>query len=369
MKSFMPILGFYFLVVSALQANLPLANNRELFEDKNILIIGGTGYLGRAIATEILQYNPRQIALFSRDEVKHFACTKIFSNNPIIKNIIGDIRDYTTLEKATKDRDIVFHVAALKRMDVLENNVEEAIKTNIIGSLNVFNACATNNVPKVLFISTDKACLPINIYGACKFASEKIFTNYDKSAISTKFIVARFGNILESTGSVIPTFVEIIKAGKEIPLTDEQMTRFIITKEGACQLLFDALRYGIGGEIFIKRLSSFKITDLIAVLKDAFRANNPVRVVGLRPGEKIHEVLINTSEIARTIDFNGLYIVQPSISIGLEGHSQHEMPLYRIMGKQLAPNFPQEYSSDQEVISQQEISLFFQEQGIKKDSL
>lgn len=330
-------------------------NNFELFENKTILILGGTGYLGRAIATEILQYNPAKIIIFSRDEVKHFNLEKCFHKNSKIQSILGDIRDYYALLSAMVGVNIVFHVAALKRMDSLESNVEEAIKTNILASINVFRACVESNVEKALFISTDKACLPINAYGACKFVSEKLFTNYDSSKISTKFMVVRFGNILESTGSVIPIFSEKIKLGEEIPLTSDQMTRFIINKKEAVSLIFDAIRYGNGGEIFVKRLPAMKITDLVDVLKMHFNSDNSVRVIGLRPGEKIHERLISESEMQRAIQFNDdLFIIRPTV-VNLFCSAEN-IPSYMKEAKDIQNISWREYSSDLEPISKDELA-------------
>ena len=180
----------------------------ELFENKVILITGGTGFLGRALVQEILKYNPQSIRLFSRDEVKHHNVQEMFNYHPKLRNLIGDVRDYDRLKKAMVGADIVIHAAALKRLDILEYNVEEAIKTNIIGSLNVANACLENNVEKAIMVSTDKACAPVNTYGACKFVSERIFTefNFSKGKKRTIFSCVRYGNVLESTGSVIPFF-------------------------------------------------------------------------------------------------------------------------------------------------------------------
>jgi len=334
--------------------------NQALFEHKNILILGGTGYLGRALTTEVLKYNPQTIFIFSRDEVKHFNCEKIFNHNPKIKSIIGDIRDYESVLQATRAMDIVIHAAALKRIDMLEVHVQEAVRTNIIGSLNVFNACVVNNVPKVLFISTDKACLPINAYGACKFISEKIFTNYDKERIATKFMVARYGNVLESTGSVIPIFAELIKKGADLLLTDEQMTRFIIHKQEAVNLIFDVLRYGEGGEIFVKRLPAFKITDLIEVLQNKFNSKTQVKITGIRPGEKLHEFLVNKSEAARTFAFNDYLIITPSIHNG-HWHSAEKAPVYITRGQRVSlEHFCHEYSSEHALISQEALAELFQ---------
>lgn len=338
--------------------------NQELFENKNILVLGGTGYLGRAIVGEVLKYNPKQVIVFSRDEVKHFNFIKMFGGNPKIQNVIGDVRDYQAVLSAMKSIDIVFHVAALKRMDMLESNVEEVIKTNIVSSMNVFNAAIANNVNRVLFISTDKACLPINTYGACKFVSEKVFTNYDTKKIKTKFMATRFGNILESTGSVIPFFTEKIKNGEEIPLTDPQMTRFIIEKREGVELIFNAIRYGVGGELFIRRSPSLQVTDLIEVLKKKFNVNNKVKVIGLRPGEKLHEVLINESEMERAYSFDNYFVVIPSFP-GWEAAHEEDKPHYMLHGKSMKKSRTiKHYSSDEEVVSREVLEELFIKLGL-----
>ena len=362
MKFLLKVSCSFLIVTMAVCASEDIPTNGMLFENKNILVLGGTGYLGRAIVSEVLKYNPNKVTIFSRDEVKHFNITKIFGSNPKIQSTLGDIRDYESLLRATRGVDIVFHVAALKRMDALESNVFESVKTNVLGSLNVFNACIVNKVDKVLFISTDKACLPINTYGACKFVSEKIFTNYDKKTITTKFMVTRYGNILESTGSVIPIFMDKIKSGQEIPLTDDKMTRFIVTKEEAVALMMDALRYGTGGEIFIKRLKSMKIIDLIEVLKNKFNADNKVKVIGLRPGEKIHEVLINEAEMARAIEFNGCFIIKPSTCDMT--WEKDQSPLYVRKGKLIEKSSMNQYSSDQAVIPQATLDNLITQLGL-----
>lgn len=353
---------FTFIVIAKTIFGGQKPNNHELLQNKNIVILGGTGYLGRAIATEVLKYDPKKVTIVSRDEVKHFNISKIFSKHSNLESVIGDIRDLSSMVRVTRGADIVFHVAALKRMDALESNVEEAIKTDILGSINVFEACVQNNVDKVLFISTDKACLPINTYGACKFVSEKIFSNYDQRNIRTKFIATRFGNILESTGSVIPIFSDKIKSGQEIPLTDDRMTRFIICKEDAVRLIFDALRYGSGGEIFVRRLPALKVTDLIDVLKDRFNGTNSIRLVGLRPGEKIHEVLINESEMARAIEFKDYFIIRPSVAHIFS--IQDEKPLYLKEGRRITKEYCREYSSDMAVISKEQLTEMFNQMGI-----
>ena len=340
-------------------------SNQELFEGKNILITGGTGYLGRTLTGAILKYSPKAVIIVSRDEVKLYKSQRLFKNNPNVKHFLGDIRDYNTLLRHTRGVDLVLHTAALKRIDALEDNVEECIKTNVLGSLNLFNACVTNKVKKAIFVSTDKACSPINIYGACKFASEKIFTNYDTQTIDTAFTVVRYGNVLESTGSVIPLFTGKIKRGEEITLTDPRMTRFIIGKDDAVGLIFDAIRYGVGGEIFVKQLPAMTIVDLIEILKEKYHADNPVRVIGLRPGEKIHEILLNQSEFARAYEFGDFYVITPCLSAWLENtKAKTKMPAYITRGKLLRGHEMKDYSSKDAVVSRATVKTIFKELSI-----
>lgn len=339
---------------------LDFIKRRENFlKNKTILITGGTGFLGKALIREILKYNPHSIRVFSRDEFKHHQVHEMFknykdkNNELIIRNLIGDVRDYPRLTKAMRGVDIVIHAAALKRIDILEYNVEEAIKTNIISSLNVIRACLENNVEKAVFISTDKACSPINTYGACKFVSERIFTesNYSKGNIRTIFTAVRYGNVLESTGSVIPFFVNKIKNNKVIPLTDEKMTRFIINSKQAVHLIFKAIKYGIGGEVFIPKIPSMKIIDLIEVLNEKFNTKNKIKIIGIRPGEKIHELMINDSEIPRTYQFKDFYVINSILS----QYQKIKKPIYITKGKILNESLIKEYSSKDALISKEKL--------------
>ena len=338
-----------------------MTTNSALLKGKTILITGGTGYLGQALTEEILKQNPKSIRVFSRDEVKHFNFQEKFSNNKKIRNFLGDIRDFPRLLKATRGADIVIHAAALKRLDLLEYNVDESIKTNILGTLNVVNACLENNVQKAIMISTDKACSPVNTYGACKFVSERIFSesNYNKGDIRTVFTTVRYGNVLESTGSVIPFFSEKIINGDIIPLTDTRMTRFIISPKEAVELVFNAIRYGTGGEIFVPKLPSFKITDLIEILKEKYHKDNKVKVIGTRPGEKIHELMINGSEMPRTYDFKKLYVIASSIQ-----DFGNKKPVYIKKGKLLNEKIMKEYSSEDVLIFKEGVSKIFKKLGL-----
>lgn len=334
---------------------------KPIFRNKTVLITGGTGFLGRALTREILKDQPKSIRLFSRDEVKHYQCQELFGYNKRLRNFIGDVRDYPRLLKATRQADIVIHAAALKRIDLLEYNVEEAVKTNIIGTLNVVNACLANQVEKAIFVSTDKACSPVNTYGACKFVSERIFSesNYSKGDIKTIFTTVRYGNVLESTGSAIPFFVEKIKKGEEIPLTDPRMTRFVISSKQAVDLIFKAVVYCQGGEVFVPKLPSLRIIDLVEILKEKFKARNKIKMIGTRPGEKIHELLINESEAPRTIKFKNLYVISSCIK-----KSWEEKPVYLKGKKGIKKLSMKQYSSKDNLISKKKVKNFFKKLGL-----
>ncbi len=336
---------------------------QQIFENKVVLITGGTGFLGKALVEEILKYNPLSIRIFSRDEVKHHLLYEKFNHHKKLRPLIGDVRDYSRLNKAMQGVDIVIHAAALKRLDLLEYNVEESIKTNVLGTLNVVNACLENNVEKAVFISTDKACSPVNTYGACKFVSERIFTesNYSKGSKRTIFTCVRYGNVLESTGSVIPFFETKIKNGEKIPLTDSRMTRFIITPKQAVELVFNALEHGIGGEVFVPKLPAFRVIDLIEILKEKHNVNNEIELIGIRPGEKVHELMINNSEISRTFSFKNMYIITSAI----QKYQVINVPNEILQDKhRLSEENIFEYSSKDSVVTKEEVKELFHSYGI-----
>jgi len=342
----------------------------DLFENKVVLITGGTGFLGRAITKRLLETGVKSIRLFSRDEVKHHHTQEFFNNHKKIRNFVGDVRDYQRLLKATKGVDILIHAAALKRIDMIEYNVEEAIQTNILGSINIVRCSLENNINKVIFVSTDKACSPVNTYGACKFVGERIFSesNYSKGSAKTVFTVVRYGNVLESTGSVIPFFTNRIKSGKPIPLTDSRMTRFIINSDQAVDLIFNAIKYGKGGEIFVPKLPSMKISDLIEVLKERYEQDCRIEEIGIRPGEKIHEIMINDAEVPRSYHFKNLFIINPAIINPWVDKEENDTikinDLQPVVGRT-------EYSSKDSLISKDELKrllweiLYSQEKSLK----
>ncbi len=326
------------------------ARLRQMLEGKTILITGGTGYLGRSLIRALLPYRPHSIRVFSRDEVKHHNVEEEFCDHPALRTLVGDVRDYQRLIKATRGADLVIHAAALKRLDMIEYNVEEAIQTNIVGTLNVVNACLYSGVERAVLISTDKACSPVNTYGACKFVAERIFSesNYNKGNQRTIFTTVRYGNVLESTGSVIPFFSKKIQNGETVPLTDPDMTRFIITPGQAVDLILRALEYAIGGEVFVPRLPAFKIPDLIEVLMQKLGKRPPVEVVGIRPGEKLHELMINEAELPRTYSFRGLYVINSCI----ENFLDVKTAAYVGEGSPLSPGFGAPvYSSKDAVVT------------------
>lgn len=287
---------------------------RHIFEGKVVLITGGTGFLGRNLIKEILKFNPQSIRVFSRDEVKHYKLKEAL-NDPRIRYLVGDVRDFQRLNKAMAGCDIVIHAAALKRIDMIEYNVQECIQTNITGTMNVIHACIENNVERAVYISSDKACSPVNTYGASKFVGERAFieSNFNKGSCRTIFNCVRYGNVLDSTGSLIPMVKDRIERKEELFLTDSEMTRFFITPIQAVKLIFNALKYGVGGEIFIPKLDSFKIIDVLNLMKEKLNYDKGIKIVGTRPGEKIHELMINDAEAGRTYEFDEFFIIASQI--------------------------------------------------------
>ena len=282
-----------------------------MFDDKKILITGGTGSLGQALTHRLLQKNVKTIRILSRNENKQIEMESKF-NDDRLRFFLGDIRDKERLVRATEDIDYVFHAAALKHVPKIEYNPFEAIKTNVIGSQNVIDACLEANVKKAICIGTDKAVSPLNTYGATKLLMEKLFVtanNYlDPKKHVTKFIAVRYGNVLGSSGSVVPKFIEQIKNKKKITITDNQMTRFSITMDEALDFILKATEYGQGSEIFVPKIRAYTIFDIKNALTEIL-GDYEEEIVGVRPGEKMHETLINNEEIQYSWEHNDLYMI------------------------------------------------------------
>ena len=275
----------------------------RMFENKKILITGGTGSLGTALTTKLLKTDVDTIRIFSRDELKQSQMESRF-NDERLRFLIGDIRDKERLEKAVEDGNIVIHTAALKHVPVIEYNPFEAIKTNVQGSQNLVEACLKNDVEFALAVGTDKAVSPFNTYGATKLLMERLFVsaNYYKGSHKTKFSCVRYGNVLGSRGSIVPKFIEQITSGKKITVTDPNMTRFSIALDQALDLIFRVIKNAVGGDVYIPKLNAFKVGDMKDVLLDLMGCKNEEERIPVRIGEKFHEILINEHEIRNTYE-------------------------------------------------------------------
>jgi UDP-N-acetylglucosamine 4,6-dehydratase (inverting) len=282
--------------------------------DKSVLITGGTGSLGKALTRRILKDYPnvKRLVIFSRDEQKHFEMAQEFpsSEYKAMRYFIGDVRDFERVKRAFKEVDYVIHAAAMKHVHIAEYNPMECVKTNILGAENVINASLETQVKRVVALSTDKAAAPINLYGATKLASDKLFVaaNNIKGANQIRFSVVRYGNVMGSNGSVIPFFIKKRKDGF-LPITDATMTRFNISLDEGVDMVLHALDQAWGGEIFVPKIPSYKLTEVAK----AVAPNLEHRIVGIRPGEKIHEEMITSSDSFYTYDLGTYYAILPSV--------------------------------------------------------
>ncbi len=282
-------------------------------DDKTILVTGGTGSFGKRFVQRIVnQYRPKKLIIFSRDELKQFEMSSAFSPEeyPFLRFFIGDVRDYQRLEMALRGVDVVVHAAALKHVPIAEYNPYECIQTNVVGAENVVRASLKCGVQKVIALSTDKAVSPVNLYGASKLAADKIFTagNNIRGDDPTLFSVVRYGNVVGSRGSVIPFFQRMLREGaKSLPITDEKMTRFWLTLDQGIDFVLSSLALMQGGEIFVPKISSMKIVDLVKALDP----NVQMHKVGIRPGEKLHEWLITSDESLGAIECEDRFIILP----------------------------------------------------------
>ena len=315
-----------------------------MLNGKSVLITGGTGSFGKKFVETILKRYPevKRIVIYSRDELKQFELKQKYpeSKYPQLRFFIGEVRDGERLKRACEGVDVIIHAAAIKQVDTAEYNPEECIKTNIHGAQNVINAALQTGVKHVVALSTDKACAPINLYGATKLTSDKLFTaaNNISGSKDIKFSVVRYGNVMGSRGSVIPFFIHKRDNGvKELPITDMRMTRFNISLQAGVDLVMYAIGHHLGGEIFIPKIPSYHIVDVAK----AIAPNIPLVEVGIRPGEKLHEEMITVTDALNTIDLGQYYAILPSVSF------KHQREEY-LQHHQAVP-VPQgfHYSSDQ----------------------
>lgn len=310
-----------------------------MLTNSSILITGGTGSFGHTfVPMTLAKYNPRRLVIYSRDEMKQWEMAKLYGNDERVRFFIGDVRDKERLARALHNIDYVVHAAATKIVPTAEYNPFECVKTNVIGAMNLIDACIDQGVKRVVALSTDKASSPANLYGATKLTSDKLFIAGNSYAGNndTCFAVVRYGNVMGSRGSVIPFFLSLA-CGGELPITDKRMTRFMITLEQGVDLVWHAFEDMVGGEIYVKKIPSMKMTDVaLATAPDACHD-----IVGIRPGEKLHEQMIGPEDAPHTYEYAEHYKILPAI------HNWSQDPKRINGGKLVAPDFT--YCSDNNV--------------------
>ena len=284
-----------------------------ILDGRSVLVTGGTGSFGkRFVETVLTETDARRVVVFSRDELKQFEMEQRYPGESRLRFFIGDVRDRDRLERAFNDVDFVIHAAALKQVPAAEYNPFEAVKTNVHGAQNVIDAAIDTGVERVVALSTDKACSPVNLYGATKLVSDKLFINGNAyaSGTRTRFSVVRYGNVVGSRGSVVPYFKSLASTGV-LPITDERMTRFWITLDQGVRFVLDSLERMSGGELYVPKIPSMRVVDLAkAMVPEA-----TLQVVGIRPGEKLHEEMISVSDARSTVDIGDRYVIQPHLDI------------------------------------------------------
>ena len=284
-----------------------------MIKNSSILITGGTGSFGHSfVSLSLKKFNPRRLVIFSRDEMKQWEMQKIYKDDERVRFFIGDVRDKDRLHRALNGVEYVVHAAATKIVPTAEYNPFECIKTNVTGAMNLIDACIDQKVKKVVALSTDKASSPINLYGATKLASDKLFTASNSSYAGgqkTQFSVVRYGNVMGSRGSVIPFFLSLKDQG-ELPITDKRMTRFMISLDQGVELVWHAFKDMMGGEIYVKKIPSIKITDIADVIAPSAKH----KIIGIRPGEKLHEQMISSDDAFSTFEYTNYYKILPQIN-------------------------------------------------------
>ncbi|MBR9726947.1 UDP-N-acetylglucosamine 4,6-dehydratase (inverting) [Shewanella intestini] len=324
-----------------------------MFDNKSILITGGTGSFGHKYTKTLLErYKPKRIIILSRDELKQYEMQQIF-NQSCMRYFIGDVRDFDRLVQAFKDVDYVIHAAAMKQVPAAEYNPMECIKTNINGAENVIKAAINNNVKKVIALSTDKAANPINLYGATKLASDKLFTaaNNMVGSSETRFATVRYGNVVGSRGSVVPLFKKLVKQGAtELPITHPDMTRFWITLQQGVDFVLKNFDRMQGGEIFIPKIPSIRIADLAK----AYAPHLKHHIVGIRPGEKMHEIMCPGDDSHHTIEFDDHFVITPSIRFFGKEHDYSTNELGE-EGQLVESGFEYHSGNNQDFLSTEEI--------------
>lgn len=324
-----------------------------MLTNQTILITGGTGSFGHTfVPMTLAKYNPRRLIIFSRDEMKQWEMAKLYGNDSRVRFFIGDVRDKDRLARALNGVDYVVHAAATKIVPTAEYNPFECVKTNIIGAMNLIDACIDQNVKRVVALSTDKASSPANLYGATKLASDKLFVagNSYSGGEATRFSVVRYGNVMGSRGSVIPFFMSIADQ-RRLPITDERMTRFMITLEQGVDLVWHAFDDMVGGEIYVKKIPSMKLPDIArAVVPDA-----AFDIVGVRPGEKLHEQMIGAEDAPYTYEYPDHFKILPAI------HRWSEDPKRISGGVKVAPDFVYSSDNNQEWMSSETLRVWIEQ--------
>ncbi len=328
-----------------------------MFNGKSILITGGTGSFGhRYVSTLLEQYDLKRLVIYSRDELKQYEMAMKFQGHEdVMRFFIGDVRDASRLKEATRGIDIIIHAAAMKHVPIAEYNPMECIKTNIYGAENVIQAALDNKVDYVMALSTDKAANPINLYGATKLVSDKLFVAANNmSGGRTKFAVVRYGNVVGSRGSVVPFFESLIKKGVEsLPITHKDMTRFWITLQQGVDFVFKCMERMDGGEIFVPKIPSVRIVDLAK----AMAPDLPLEIIGIRPGEKIHEIMCPADDSHLTIEFDDYFVIAPSVTF-YSRKSDFTESILQERGKIVEHGFEYNSGGNEEFLTKKEIIQF-----------